>query len=152
MGGILLVRRLILLGAAAVLLSCAHLSVEKPAGFAEVETEKLYKAVSPEGMLYRVRTVDNYPVQSLAFWSDALKNHLIKEGYTLLGEGEPFQAGNYEGELFEWALPYGHESYIYLTAILVSEETIAIAEAAAEHTVYSEHRESVQKSLKSIVF
>jgi hypothetical protein len=147
-----MVRRLILLSTAALLLSCAHLSVEKPAGFAEVETENRYRAVSPEGMVYRVRTVDNYPVQSLSFWSDALKNHLIKEGYTLLGEGESFQAGDYEGEFFEWAVPYGHESYIYLTAILVSEETIAIAEAAAEHTVYSEHREAVKKSLKSIVF
>ena len=145
-------RRLILLSTAALLLSCAHISVEKPAGFAEVEKYNRYRAVSPEGMPFRVRTVDNYPVQSLSFWSDSLKNHLVKEGYTLLGEGESFQAGDYEGEMFEWAVPYGHESYIYLTAIIVSEKTIAIAEAAAEHTVYSKHREAVKNSLKSIVF
>ena len=46
----------------------------------------------------------------------------------------------------------GMRAIFILLAIIVSEKTIAIAEAAAEHTVYSEHREAVKDSLKSIVF
>ena len=138
--------------------SCATLEVEKPSGFAEVESTAyaasptLYKAVSPEGLLYRVRTETNYPPQSLEFWAEALKNHLIKEGYTIVGEGESFVAGELPGVIFEWVMPYGQESYIYLTAIIVSEERIAVAEAAAEHSIYHEHRDALRESLLSIRF
>ena len=37
-------------------------------------------------------------------------------------------------------------------AQVLDRVNLELAEAAAEHTVYSEHREAVKKSLKSIVF
>ncbi len=42
------------------LFSCANLKVKKPAGFAETVRKTEYRAISPEGMLYRVRSVDNF--------------------------------------------------------------------------------------------
>ena len=149
------IRRLLLIPAAVLLAGCTTLAVEKPAGFAEMESRfssERYTAVSPEGMLYRVRTRENYPPQSLDFWAEAMKNHLIDEGYTPVDDGESFQAGGLPGVLFEWVMPYGQESYIYLTAIIVSEEKIAVAEAAAEHTIYHEYRGSLRESLQSIRF
>ncbi len=137
------------------LAACTNFSVKKPAGFAEIVTpgirETMYKAVSPEGMLYRVRTLDNYPKQDLEFWSNALKNHLQEEGYALTVDGESFQAGKHAGMLFEWALPYGQTSYLYLTAIVVSDEKIAVAEAAAEYKVYTAYREALKESLQTII-
>jgi hypothetical protein len=130
--------------------SCTNLAVRKPEGFAVVKTRDQYKAVSPEGMLYRVRIMDNYPVQDLEFWSQALKNQLLKEGYTITVDGERFETMAAPGILFEWAVPYGHESYLYLTAIIVTEKEIAIAEAAAEHTVYRRYRQALRESLQSI--
>jgi len=144
---------LVLAAAVVALASCLTL-VEKPEGFAEVlpwqtaATE--YRAVSPEGMMYRVRTLKNYPVQTLEFWSEALQNHLEKEGYRGISDGQAFQTGENSGMMFEWALPYGNQSYIYLTAIVVSEKRIAVAEAAAEHTIYRRHREALRESLASI--
>lgn len=144
---------LVLAAAVVALGSCVTL-VEKPEGFAEVlpwqtaATE--YKAVSPEGMMYRVRTLKNYPVQTLAFWAEALQNHLEKEGYRGISNGQAFQTGDNSGMMFEWAMPYGNQSYIYLTAIVVSEKRIAVAEAAAEHTIYRRYREALLESLASI--
>jgi len=141
--------------AAAVLAlaSCTSL-VEKPEGFAEVSPWQVaaaqYKAVSPEGMIYRVRTLKNYPVQTLEFWASALKNHLEKEGYRSVSDGQPFEAGDSPGMLFEWAMPYGNQSYIYITAIVVAEKKIAVAEAAAEHTIYYKYREALLESITSI--
>jgi hypothetical protein len=141
--------------AAAVLAlsSCATM-VRKPEGFAEVPPWQIvatqYKAVSPEGMIYRVRTLKNYPVQTLEFWAQALRNHLEKEGYRSVSQGCPFQTGDHSGMIFEWAMPYSNESYIYLTAIVVSEKKIAVAEAAAEHTIYYQYREALLESLASI--
>ena len=128
-----------------------NLGVQKPEGFAEVKTRDQYQAVSPEGMLYRVRIMDNYPIQDLDFWSKALKNHLIKEGYNVTVDGERFETAAFPGVLFEWAVPYGHENYLYLTAIVVTDKQIAIAEAAAEHSVYRLYREVLKQSLESII-
>jgi hypothetical protein len=144
---------LVAAAAVVVLASCVTL-VQKPEGFAEVlpwqaaATE--YKAVSPEGMIYRVRMLKNYPVQTLDFWAEALQNHLEKEGYRGISAGQPFEAGDNSGMIFEWAMPYGNQSYIYLTAIVVSEKKIAVAEAAAEHTIYYQYREALLESLASI--
>lgn len=135
------------------LASCVSL-VQKPEGFAEISPQQVtatqYKAVSPEGMIYRVRTVNNYPVQTLEFWANALENHLEKEGYRSVSDGKSFQAGETPGMFFEWVMPYGNESYIYITAIAVSENKIAVAEAAAEHTIYYQYREALIESLTSI--
>jgi len=132
------------------LVSCSNLRIERPDGFADFKERNLYRAVSPEGMLFGVRTVDNYPRKNLDFWAEALKNQLKKEGYRLVREGEPFSAGQHNGMLFEWGVPYANESYIYLTAVLVSGNRIAIAEAGGEHTVYQKHRDALIASLQSL--
>jgi hypothetical protein len=144
---------LVFTAAVLALASCATL-VQKPEGFAEVSPRQVaatqYKAVSPEGMIFRVRTVKNYPVQTLEFWAEALQNHLEKEGYRGISDGLSFETADNSGMIFEWAMPYGNESYIYLTAIVVSEKRIAVAEAAAEHKIYHRYREALLESLASI--
>jgi len=143
----------IFVAAVLALASCTSL-VRKPEGFAAVSPPDIsatrYKAVSPEGMIYRVRTLENYPVQTLEFWADALKNHLQKEGYRGISDGRSFEAGEIPGMIFEWAMPYGNQSYIYITAIVVSQKKIAVAEATAEHTIYYQYRDALIESLSSI--
>ena len=65
-----------------------------------------YRALSPEGLPFRVRAFLNAPEQSLPFWSEALTSHLRKEGYRPAGESRSFQAGNDAGRIFEWVVPY----------------------------------------------
>lgn len=132
------------------LFACSKLEVEKPAGFAETARKTEYRAISPEGMLYRVRSVDNYPEKDLDFWSKALKNQLAKEGYFLTDDGEKFTAGDRHGVLYEWGVRYGNEDFIYLTAIIVFDNRITIAEAGGEHTIYAKYRQPILESLKSI--
>lgn len=136
------------------LASCATLRVERPEGFAVFRepssSDRVFSAVTPEGMKYRVRIAANYPEQELSFWSDALAAQLKTEGYTRLGEPERFTSGGREGAAFEWGVPYGEENYIYLTAILVDGKEILIAEAAAEASVYERYRGSLLESVKSI--
>jgi hypothetical protein len=133
-----------------LLSGCLSLSVEKPEGFAEISPFPSYRAISPEGLRYSVRTVKNYPPQDLGFWGRALKNHLQAEGYVLIRPGEGFEAANREGLLFEWGLPYRNQSYIYLTAIMLWEQDIVIAEAAGEKDLYARYREAILASLRSL--
>jgi hypothetical protein len=131
--------------------SCSKINVAKPEGFAEIKERDYYRAVSPEGVMYSVRVARNEPQMNLDFWAKALKNHLAKEGYKVLAEdGESFKTGDKEGILYEWGVPYGNEDYIYLTAIVVSGKTIAIAEAGGEHTDYRDYREALIDSLQSL--
>jgi hypothetical protein len=130
--------------------SCSRISVVPPEGFAELKGGRSYRAISPEGMLYRVRSIKNEPQKDLAFWGDALENHLSKEGYRSGKAAQSFESGDREGLYYEWILPSGHESYLYLTALIVTEKTITLAEAAAPHPVFTRHRQALLDSLTSI--
>ncbi len=143
---------LALLAVLGALFSCRTaptLRVQAPSGFAEEEGREVYRAVSPEGLLYRVRTVANSPRKDLSFWSEALRHHLSQEGYRAIGGQQRF-SGAGEGVFYEWAIPYGNQDAIYLTALLVFGDRIVIAEAGGEHTVYREYREKLIESLESI--
>jgi hypothetical protein len=101
-------------------------------------------------MLFRVRSIENEPQKDLSFWGEALQNHLTKEGYRSSREAQSFESGEREGVYYEWILPSGNESYIYLTALLVTDRTITLAEAAAPHPVFSQYRQALLDSLASI--
>ena len=146
-------RRLLMpLGLALMLLavSCSWISVVPPEGFAELKGGRSYRAISPEGMLYRVRSIKNEPQKDLSFWGDALENHLSKEGYRSSADAQSFESGDREGLYYEWILPAGNESYLYLTALIVTERTITLAEAAAPHPVFTRHRQALLDSLTGI--
>jgi hypothetical protein len=128
------------------------LRLQPPAGFAEAEPGKdaAYRALSPEGLLFRVRLFPNQPEKPLSFWGETLKNHLVKEGYRLNGQAQAFQAGDRAGAAFEWVVPYGSESYLYLTAVLVAGKRIVLAEAAGPYALLAQYRQSLSDSLQSI--
>jgi hypothetical protein len=125
-------------------------SVTPPEGFAELTGRGDYEAVSPEGMLFRIKSIKNDPQKDLEFWGDALQNHLAKEGYRLKGAAESFDSGDRDGLAYEWVLPYGRESYLYLTALIVTDKTITLAEAAAPYSVYIEYQGVIRESLATI--
>jgi hypothetical protein len=132
------------------IISCTGVRAQLPAGFAKARSRRYYSAISPEGMRYRVRTVRNYPRKELDFWNEALKNHLLEEGYQLLGKGEDFSTTTAQGILYEWVVPYGSGDYIFLTAIIPAGKRVLIAEAAGEYNIYSRYRESIHESLQTL--
>jgi len=124
--------------------------VTLPEGFALVEEGKRFLAVSPEGLKYRVKTEPNYPEKDVAFWSAVLIRQLEDEGYKSRSDGEYFECPAGRGFFLEWNLPYGGETFTYMTAIVPHGETIYVAESAAEHSIYRVYREVILESLKSI--
>ena len=51
---------------AVLLLSCGQVEVETPEGFAKSETSDRFRAISPEGVVLRIRSVRNEPRQNLS--------------------------------------------------------------------------------------
>ena len=135
----------------AVLLGCVSppITLDTPKGFAEYSDSGAVRMISPEGVVLRVRTVPNDPVQSLEFWSEALERHLTESGYLLIDRTDLTTASG-EAVLMEWLAPVSEDDWIYLTAIGVMDTQIAIVEAAGPTDLYEVYRLDIRESLESL--
>lgn len=133
-----------------ILSSCSRIKIQKPEGFAEIQKSTMYKAMSPEGLPFQVRSFKNYPKKDLSFWKKALKAHLQQEGYKLISEKTLGEESS-EVHCFEWGAPYGGADYIYLTALMIKGKKILLAEAAGNMKLYNEHQHAIMKSLETLI-
>ncbi|MCF7929719.1 MAG: hypothetical protein K9L68_13735 [Spirochaetales bacterium] len=141
-----------------VFVSCGVEEVEipPPKGFAVAEENgnletNPFVAVSPEGVVYRVRMVANEPEQDLDFWAEALERRLGLRGYVpvesgSMGKGQDRPALSW----YEWSAPYGGEAYRYLTALSIKGDRILVVEAAGKRQDFLEYRSSVMDALSGI--
>ncbi len=134
----------------AVLGACATPpAVTPPEGFAVHDDPEVVRAVSPEGVRFRVRYEAHEPEQTLEFWREALRRHLERSGYGLLEEAT-FSAPAGDGVLFEWVAPVGTEDWVYLIAVVPVGDRLIVAEAAGPAELYRERRGAIRGSLESI--
>ncbi len=143
-------RKITILLACLLVLSCQKIVLDEPEGFAKVEMRGMYKAISPEGVVLRIRIVENLPSKGVDFWGEALTFQLKKEGYGSSTEGVFFDGLDKKGYYHEWGMAYGTETYKYLTAIIPYEQSIVITEVAGEYRAYADYRESIIDCLKTI--
>jgi hypothetical protein len=129
-----MIRRFALLAACACLAACGIHPVP-PAGFANYEGVKRgpLKAVSPDGVLFTVRSEANDPKADLAFWREALKTHMSQSGYRIV-EDTTCAMGKAPGGLLKLAAPVGDRDYLYWVAFSLSPsgKELLVAEAAGE--------------------
>jgi hypothetical protein len=133
-----------------ILVGCTtHEIVSAPAGFARYSDSQEFKAVSPEGIVFRVRHEENKPYADLSFWKEALKKRMLDAGYIFLREAS-ITADGQQGYLLELTAPFGEKDYTYLTAIFVRSNKIVIAEAAGEVTDLSARRDGILASIQRL--
>lgn len=143
---------LVLLGAVAAfvaLLFCRGFEAVAPDGFAGFDDWCQFRAVSPDGVMYRVRNEENDPEAGLDFWREALEKRMRNAGYAVVG-GSDLAAGQRAGYLLELAAPVGQEDYAYLVAVFVDGDDLIIAEAAGEVTRFAERRDAVVAAIQKI--
>ncbi len=144
----LLVPALFLLVLTAV--GCVPLEkIPTPEGFARYTETGEFKAVSPERVVFRVRSEDNRPRADLPFWKEALKKRMLDAGYIFLREA-PVTADSDPGYLLELTAPYGQQDFTYLTAVFVRPEKIVIVGAAGEVTDLAGRREAILEAIKGL--
>jgi len=124
-------------------------TMDTPSGFARYVGSADYRLISPEGIVFRARVEANKPRQSLAFWAEALSNHLSDSGYALLDDSN-FDTTIGDGRWFEWLAPVGAEDWIYLTAIVVTDSNIVVVESAGPNDRYREYRGAILDEINSI--
>ncbi len=131
---------------------CTRFSASPPEGFAEVKRQGMnrYLAVSPEGLLYGVRMVKNYPRKEINFWQTAVENYMKESGYTLIGGPDSFTTGDDEGVLFTWGAPWRGEDYLYTVGIVPSSRKIVIVETAGPFEVYKKYSGELEDTIMNI--
>jgi hypothetical protein len=129
--------------------SCLGVGAKAPEGFAEIEEWTAFRALSAEGIMYRVRTEEHEPEAKLDFWKEALKKRMLDAGYAFVSDKE-IKLGNTPGYFLELAAPVGQEDYTYAMAIAVRGGDIVIAEAAGEVTRFAKHKDAVLAAMQAI--
>jgi hypothetical protein len=132
---------------------CVHTTQGNPVpdGFARYTDAQETRAVSPEGVTYRVRSEANKPYADLPFWKEALKKRMLDAGYLFLREA-PVTADNREGYLLELIAPFGQQDDTYLMAVFALEKKIVIVEAAGEVNQLAARRKAIIAAIGRLKF
>ncbi len=128
---------------------CKDFEAPAPAGFATFDDWFDLRAVSSDGVMYRVRTEENDPRAELGFWREALKKRMVDAGYAFIAESE-IKAGEKTGYLLELAAPVGQQDYTFVVAMFVRGSDLVIVESSGEVTRFAKHRDAVVKAIEQI--
>lgn len=131
-----------LVAIALLLSACSSFEASAPKGFAVYDGGSDYRAVTSDGVVYRVRSEDNEPQADLTFWREALTKRMSDAGYVVIGD-EPVKCRNGEGHLLDLAAPLGTRDYGYTVAVFVVGSDIVIVEAAGEVATFKEKRADI---------
>ncbi len=125
-----------------------------PAGFAVYphdDAVKTLKAVSPDGVVFRIKTEPNEPKADLSFWKEALKKRMLNVGYVFVRESD-IRAGTNPGYLLELAAPVGAKDYAYLIVVFIDpEDNLIIVESAGEVMRFAARRNDIISAIQKIL-
>jgi hypothetical protein len=137
---------------AAALLSACGFNPRAPEEFAQYHRGYLFKgpmrAMSPDGVLFTVRTESNDPKADLAFWRGAMKTRMSQAGYRVVADTTCSMHGT-EGALLRLAAPVGNQDYLYWIAFSLnpSGSRILVAEAAGESKRFLARQDDIAKAI-----
>lgn len=144
-----LCRTITLLALLVLLSACQPQAMQRPDGFASYEkVSKAHKAISPERVVYRVRSHDNEGDASLDFWKTALRTHMRDSGYVTLEESDIMADGD-QGFVLTLAAPFDARDYTYLIALFVHGDKLVVFESAGESSWFEKYREDIIKTIRN---
>lgn len=147
-----LLRSAALAAAAAAFLAGCAFHPAAPKEFAQYHRGYVFKgplhAVSPDGVLFTVRTEKNKPKADLAFWRDAMKTRMSQAGYRVVSDTICSMKGA-EGALLRLAAPVGNQDYLYWIAFSLnpSGKRLLVAEAAGESKRFLARQDEISKAI-----
>ena len=117
-----------------------------PDGFSSWKRTKSYRAASPNGVLYRVRTVKHKPEADVVFWREAVRERMLAAGYKVVAEEDLPGGGR-----IELVSPLGQEDWTYLISFYLDGSRLVIAEAAGEVSRLDPRRDAIDAAMAALV-
>ena len=121
-----------------------------PEGFAPYRKPGRFQALSPDGVVYRVRSVRHKPKASLDFWREALRERMVGAGYTLVREQELEGSGGQAGVLLELGAANGERDLSYWVAVYAGGSRLVVVEAAGDAEALAPRRDALLKALSQV--
>lgn len=118
-----------------------------PDGFASYKEKNIFKSVSPDHVVYRVRTVRNEPYANFDFWKEALPERMKNAGYRVIRDSV-VSNDKENALLLEMAAPIGMADFSYLVMMMVKDKQILIAEAAGQYVDFQRRKASIIAALE----
>jgi hypothetical protein len=120
-----------------------------PEGFAPYKAKEAFRAVSPDGVVFRVRAAEHEPEADLPFWKEAMHKRMEDAGYQVQAEADITASGT-PGTMLELTAPYGTDDYSYLLAIFPAGKRIVIVEAAGEVADFAARRDAIVAAIERV--
>ena len=124
------------------------LTVAPPDGFAVYRTKRELRAVSPDSVIFRMRSVKHKPTAELVFWKEALRLRMEAAGYHVLAD-EEVAVGPHGGAQLLLAAPIGTVDYGFLVTVVPLDHKIVVFEAAGEVSKLEQHRPVIDAAIRS---
>ena len=122
---------------------------DAPEGFSAYKVKREHRAVSPDEVLYSVRSEKHKPRADVEFWKEAVTVRMDEAGYRSLRKSE-ITAGSSEGWLLEFTAPLGSQDYVYALTAFPIDGKLVVVEAAGEATRYEARRDAVLAAIKGL--
>jgi hypothetical protein len=137
---------------------CAHFHAQPPSGFAVYKTSEnnIYKAVSPDGVLYKVQSITHKPKAALAYWKEAIQKRMVDAGYVVIDTSSfeldyrDSNTGGHTAAILELAAPLGMEDHSYLIAIVPYGKRLLIVESSGEVNKFQKRKQDIITAIKAI--
>jgi hypothetical protein len=131
-------------------ISCASFNAKEPKNFAAYESESdKFKAISSDGVLYRVSAYEQKSEASMDFWREAfllkMKNSNYKQEDSLnISIGGKAAIGY----IFSYANTTGQD--LYLVAAVQSKEKMFVVEATGESAKFENRKKDILDAIGNI--
>lgn len=133
----------------AILPACQTAKLKHPDGFAQyIGSINSVKSITPERVLYRVRTHENMENADLSFWKIALKTQMQDSGYIVLSDSD-ISTKSSVGYLLRLAAPLGTKDYSYLIALFVHGDKLVIFESAGETNQFEKYVKNIISTIEN---
>ena len=127
-----------------------RLAAEAPEGLSAYRGRRELKAVSPDGVLYRVRAARHRPSADLAFWEEALETRMASAGYRVVSTERVQSDSLGEGAVIELGAPLGPDDATYIVGVFVDGRRLILVEAAGEVSRVEARREALLTAVRSL--
>lgn len=121
--------------------------MDTPTGFVKYEDRPGLSLITADGVRLKVRETDNKPKADLAFWTDALKRHLIARGYAPKSENCFDTTRGSKGCTLEFLLPHGAEDWVLSETVFVVGDRIVLVEGAGPFPLWAKVEAGVKTAL-----
>lgn len=146
--------RWLVLPVALMLAGCRSFDAVAPTGFAVYENRSLFsdefKAITADGVRFRVREVANDPEGDARLWKTTLVKALEKKGYRIV---DSTTLRTYQGRtmhLVKGQLSEADQDYLYVSGFIVDGKQIILVEAGGPLELMEHHARGLEQALKSL--